>query len=150
MSPSAFFPNSIFTNNFVGSAPPQKCELKALHKTSRTYSKHDLSPPDPKARRGGLAGTGYTIVGATLLTAGTAAYAKYDPQFRKWLTDNVPYSDDFLSFVYQENKSYSQSFGGLLDSTKAIVGLKQDKRAEIVEKPKRYQREYWGGALKTK
>lgn len=116
--------------------------MKTLHKTTRNYSKHDLSPPDPKGGRGGFAGTGYTIVGATLLTAGTAAYAKYDPQFRKWLSDNVPYSDDFVRFVFQENKSYSQSFGGLVDSTKAIVGLKPDKRGEIVEKPKSYQRKY--------
>lgn len=109
--------------------------MKRFHKTPRAHNKHDVSPSGSK----GSGFITYTLVGATLVTAGTAAYAKFDPAFRKWLADNVPYSDSGLRLVFQEDTSYSQSFIGILDSTKSLVGLKP----EIVEKPKSYQRKYF-------
>ena len=53
-------------------------------------------------------GTGfkYTVGTLTLGTFGTVAYAAYDKDFRKWLGENVPYTDDFLKVLLQEETSY--------------------------------------------
>lgn len=48
----------------------------------------------------------YYTLGAVLIgTGAVVVYAKHDDEFRKWLRDNVPGSDEFISFVTAEETS---------------------------------------------
>lgn len=81
----------------------------------------------------------------TLIAGGTVAYASYDPEFREWLGANVPYSDDFIKFVLQEDRSYFQSFIALLDAIKEsflhmIKSMFNSKQDKITHVPKEYIR----------
>ncbi|XP_073971410.1 inner membrane mitochondrial protein mitofilin isoform X1 [Rhodnius prolixus] len=49
----------------------------------------------------------YYSLGAVVLgTGAVVAYAKHDPEFRAWLSDNVPGSDGFIAFVTAEETSH--------------------------------------------
>lgn len=119
-----------------------------------TKKENDLCPPDkPQKVRSKSGGSGllYTIGAFTLVGGGTIAYANYDPNFRSWLGENVPYSEGVLKFILQEEKTYwesvtsafddmKDSFLGLFSSEpskKKIVGVEQ-----IEEVPKDYKRKY--------
>nr|CAD7408530.1 unnamed protein product [Timema poppensis] len=73
-----------------------------------------------KKNTGGGGGTGfvYTIGTLTLIFGGGIAYAKYDPDFREWLGENVPYSDEFFKSIFQEEQSYQLQLESLLKSIK--------------------------------
>ncbi|XP_075986439.1 MICOS complex subunit Mic60-like isoform X2 [Anticarsia gemmatalis] len=45
-------------------------------------------------------------VGATVLTGAAVVYAKNSPDTRNWLESNVPWANDFVALVYQENTTY--------------------------------------------
>ncbi|CAG9569441.1 unnamed protein product [Danaus chrysippus] len=64
----------------------------------------DTCPPPkdkPKSRKL-LWGT----VGATMLTGAAIVYAKSSPEARNWLESNVPWANDLVALVYQENTTY--------------------------------------------
>lgn len=86
-----------------------------LSKTIRHYSKtkHDICPPpESKLPRQGT-GTIYTVGIVALLGGGTIAFAKYDPEFRKWLTGVAPATNGLLKFLFQEEMSYYASMTSL-------------------------------------
>uniref|UniRef100_A0A1B6E8T4 MICOS complex subunit MIC60 n=1 Tax=Clastoptera arizonana TaxID=38151 RepID=A0A1B6E8T4_9HEMI len=71
-----------------------------------TGSSHDLKPyPPTKSKKKYVYALGVLLAGAT----GTVTYAKYDPEFRKNLTENVPGTDKIIKFAFQEEKSYSEN-----------------------------------------
>lgn len=104
-------------------------------------------PGEPVKSKGGGKGLLYAI-GALTLVGGGIAYAKYDPDFRQWLATNVPYSDDALKFLLQEEKTYWERIASALEELKfSILGLFQDTSdmrktgiEQIEEVPKDYKR----------
>ncbi|KAF5306466.1 hypothetical protein FQR65_LT18569 [Abscondita terminalis] len=103
----------------------------------RYASKPAVCPP-PKSKNYGAY---YTLGLLTIVGGGTIGYAKYDPDFREWLCENVPYMDGFLAFLFQEEKTYLQSFTTSLDSLKEKVSgmlFTHTKQKDLVEKPKNY------------
>ena len=99
-----------------------KISTKIIRKTNTQYprcfrqyryssNKSNLIPPKKKHTSGTL----YTIGFVTLAGGGTIAYAKYDPHFRAWLNENVPYSDGIIKFICQEDQAYLESIKALLD-----------------------------------
>nr|CAD7440012.1 unnamed protein product [Timema bartmani] len=90
---------------------------------ARYYTSGSSCPPSGKSGKqntGGGGGTGfvYTIGTLTLIFGGGIAYAKYDPDFREWLGENVPYSDEFFKSIFQEEQSYQLQLENLLKSIK--------------------------------
>ena len=51
----------------------------------------------------------YTLGLIVLGTGAVVVYAKQDPDFRSWLDQNVPGSDRFINFVFQEDDNYLDS-----------------------------------------
>lgn len=119
-----------------------------------TKKENDLCPPDKPQRvrsKSGGSGLLYTIGAFTLVGGGTIAYANYDPNFRSWLGENVPYSDGVLKFILQEEKTYWENVTSAFDDMKdSFVGLfsgESSKRKkvgveQIEEVPKDYKRKY--------
>lgn len=128
----------------------QNCRygINRLNCNIRHYSNNPSNPvcPPPKPKKNASTGTFYTISALTLLGAGTIGYAKYDPDFRKFVGDNVPYADGFFKFVFQEEQSFLDSIMGSADKFKdSIIGSSQpDKknRQAIKEKESNYERMY--------
>nr|CAD7394450.1 unnamed protein product [Timema cristinae] len=90
---------------------------------AKYYTSGSSCPPSGKSGKkstGGGGGTGfvYTIGTLTLIFGGGIAYAKYDPDFREWLGENVPYSDEFFKSIFQEEQSYQLQLENLLKSIK--------------------------------
>lgn len=123
-----------------------------FYRTVRYYSKkeNDLCPPTEPTKSKGGRGLLYTIGAFTLVGGATVAYAKYDPEFRNWLTATVPYSDSALKFILQEEKTYWETVVSALEELKySILGLFQDSEEirksrssieQIEEVPKDYKR----------
>ncbi|XP_028130675.1 MICOS complex subunit Mic60 isoform X4 [Diabrotica virgifera virgifera] len=78
---------------------------------------------------GGGGGKGFFLTVGALITAGgaTLAYAKYDPDFRKTLVGFVPFTDDVIKTIWQEDNLYSSNSNILSSyyesSKKAIFDL---------------------------
>lgn len=112
-----------------------------LFKSVRHYSeKGKICPPPHKKPTSGAI---YTVGFVTIVGGGTIGYAKYDPKFREWLDENVPYSDGFIKFLFQEERSYLDSFIALLDVIKEsalgiLFGASLGKKKDLPEKPKDY------------
>ena len=61
----------------------------------------------------------YFALGALLVGTGAmVAYAKYDEDFRSWLTDNSPLADQFVSFITAEEVSQVEFIMKLLSDFK--------------------------------
>ncbi|KAF5284305.1 hypothetical protein FQA39_LY04598 [Lamprigera yunnana] len=73
---------------------------------------------------------------------GTIGFAKYNPDFREWLNDKVPYTDDFLKFLFQEECSYFESFVALLnklrENVSSLVLSSPKKGKDVSLEPKKY------------
>jgi hypothetical protein len=52
-------------------------------------------------------------------TVATFAYAAYDKDFRRWLGGTVPYSEEFLKVVLQEEGSYLEQFQAVYERLKS-------------------------------
>ncbi|KAL4708602.1 hypothetical protein ACJJTC_014210 [Scirpophaga incertulas] len=81
------------------------CAALIVMRAPRRFSQHDNtsrpSPAQPKSRKL-LWGT----IGATVLTGAAVVYAKSSPDARNWLESNIPWANDFVALVYQENTTY--------------------------------------------
>lgn len=114
----------------------------------RYYSKEQqrselCPPPPPKKTRTGTALT----FGALALAGGAIiGYAKYDPDFRCHLVEYVPFTDDVIKFVFQEEKTYYESLQDLYAGWRQALFPEQEeqrkkkKRKVITETDKDYKR----------
>lgn len=57
-----------------------------------------------------------TFTAIAVVAGGTLSYAKYDPAFREWLNNQVPYSSDAINILFQEDKSISERLDQYLES----------------------------------
>jgi len=111
----------------------------SLRNCIRYYTSKPICPPGGPQKPKPKTGNKILTIGAiSLIGGGTLAYARTDPDFRQWLNDNVPYSDEFIKLIFQEEKSYVDSFRALLDAIKASVlniffGEKHSKKARDIE-----------------
>lgn len=118
----------------------------------RQYSKDkdkDICPPQHPKSSGGT-GTIYTIGALALLSGGTIGFAKYNPDFRDWLKEQAPFTDNVIKFIFQEEKSFYQSLMTSLDGMKnsllTIISVdKYISKEEIKEEKKEYYRKYMSG-----
>lgn len=62
----------------------------------------------------------YTIGTLAAATVATVAYAAYDKDFRRWLGNNVPYSEEFLKVVLQEQTAYLERLQATYESLKSV------------------------------
>ncbi|PSN32294.1 MICOS complex subunit Mic60 [Blattella germanica] len=116
------------------------------HNPSRLYlaPRNYANSSDPsKGRSKGGTGFKYTVGTLTVATAATVAYAAYDKDFRKWLGDNVPYSEEFLKVLLQEDTTYLGQLQSYYEKVKSSIydGLfgspsKIDHKSEQQEKVK--------------
>jgi len=53
-------------------------------------------------------------------TVATFAYAAYDRDFRRWMGDNVPYTEEFLKVVLQEQTTYLEQLQAMYESLKSV------------------------------
>jgi hypothetical protein len=65
-------------------------------------------------------GLKYTVGTLVAATAATFAYAAYDKEFRTWLGNNVPYSEEFLKVVLQEQTTYLERLQAVYESLKSM------------------------------
>ncbi|KDR13531.1 MICOS complex subunit Mic60 [Zootermopsis nevadensis] len=90
-------------------------------------------PESNKSRSG--TGFKYTVGTLTVATVATFAYAAYDKDFRRWLGGNVPYSEEFLKVLLQEEGTYLEQFQAVYERLKSTIyeslfGKKEEKRVE--------------------
>ncbi|XP_066999277.2 MICOS complex subunit Mic60 [Anabrus simplex] len=90
---------------------------------------------------GGATGFYYTVGTLTFITGATVAYAKYDPDFRGWLAMEAPWTDDALSFIYQEEKTWMEHLNDVKKKIKSsawkiIFGKDAASRYEKSEQKK--------------
>ncbi|XP_017777213.1 PREDICTED: MICOS complex subunit Mic60 [Nicrophorus vespilloides] len=107
-----------------------------LYRTIRHYSKkgeNELCPPTPPKSGGGSL---YMIGALTVVTGATLGYAKYDPDFRDWLKERVPFTDDLIRFVAQEDGTWADQLSKLMSKFSAKPPLRLP--AVIEEKKKDY------------
>ncbi|KAG6464594.1 hypothetical protein O3G_MSEX014622 [Manduca sexta] len=79
--------------------------LIVMRSPRRQYAQQDdkcATPPRPPKSRKLL----WSAVGATVLTGAAVVYAKSSPEARNWLESNIPWANDFVALVYQENTTY--------------------------------------------
>lgn len=89
-----------------------------------------------KSKSSGGGGLFYTVGAVTLIGGATLAYAKYDPDFRKTLTDYAPVTDSIIKVLWQEEDTLaniSKYFNDLSNSILSTVGL-GDKKSSIEPK----------------
>jgi hypothetical protein len=55
----------------------------------------------------------------TVATVATVAYAAYDKDFRKWLGANVPYSEELLKVMLQEEGTYLEQLQTVYERLKS-------------------------------
>jgi hypothetical protein len=69
-----------------------------------------------------FSGTGFKYAVGTLAaaTVATFAYAAYDKDFRRWLGNNVPYSEEYLKVVLQEQTTYLERLQAVYESLKSV------------------------------
>ncbi|XP_063237803.1 MICOS complex subunit Mic60 isoform X2 [Bacillus rossius redtenbacheri] len=114
--------------------------LSRLHLCLRYHTKNYTTgslPPNRPSRVGRV--LLYTVGTITLGVGGTVAYANYDPKFRKWLGQNVPYTDEFLKTVLQEEGNYWEQLLGQFDSFQTWVKMLifgEEPEGKSIQKPK--------------
>ncbi|XP_059050550.1 MICOS complex subunit Mic60-like [Achroia grisella] len=116
------------------------CAALVVMRAPRRHVQSDNSCPTPKAppkSRKLLWGT----IGATVLTGAAVVYAKSTPEARNWLESNVPWANDFVALVYQENTTYwkfsvnqfnkiSSSLGGFIFGKEGVAPLDVKQRTK--------------------
>ncbi|XP_034240512.1 MICOS complex subunit Mic60-like isoform X1 [Thrips palmi] len=100
--------------------------FKPTNVTSRLASQY---PPQPKKSRIGL----YTFGTVLLASGGALLYAKYDEDFRKQVVEVVPYADDGIKLIFQEEKAITESISTALGITPDAA---TDQRAPEVKSEK--------------
>ncbi|KAB0794847.1 hypothetical protein PPYR_11686 [Photinus pyralis] len=134
----------IFVTKISANSLRKKANLhypQSLRQHRFASDKTNVCPPPKKKHNSGAF---YTVGFFTLIGGGTIAYAKYDPNFRQWLGANVPLTDGFIKFLFQEERTYLESFTDALDSIKGsvlgvFVGAKKTKvSSDIPVTPKDY------------
>ena len=53
-------------------------------------------------------------------TVATFAYVAYDGDFRRWVGENVPYTEEFLKVVLQEKTTYLEELQAMYESLKSV------------------------------
>lgn len=103
-----------------------------LHLVPRYYGN---KYPEPTKSKIGTAFK-YTVGTLTVATVSTFAYAAYDKDFRRLLGDNVPYSEEFLRIVLQEETTYLKQLQSVYESLKSTIydSLFEKKEEKTVEK----------------
>ncbi|KAE8740089.1 hypothetical protein FOCC_FOCC014414, partial [Frankliniella occidentalis] len=81
--------------------------FKPNNVTQRLASQY---PPKQKKSRLGL----YTFGTILLASGGAVVYAKYDDDFRKQVADYVPYADDGIKIIFQEEKTITDTLSSAL------------------------------------
>jgi hypothetical protein len=117
-----------------------------LYKSVRCYAKDICPPPAPKKKHRG-SGAIYTLGALALVGGATIGYAKYDPEFRKTLVEYVPYTDNVIRFVFQEDQSLLDSLSNVYeDVKKSLSGLvgqvgqeAKKKKDAIIKEQKQYK-----------
>lgn len=61
---------------------------------------------------------GFYIAATVLLFGGVLGYAKYDEDFRNTLEETIPGSDNFISIIFQEKKSFLDYISDALNAIK--------------------------------
>ncbi|VVC90270.1 unnamed protein product [Leptidea sinapis] len=77
------------------------CSLIVLRSPRRRYAS-DQGRDQPAKPRKLLWGA----IGATIVTGSAVVYLKNNPEARNWLESNVPWANDLVALVYQENTTY--------------------------------------------
>ncbi|GJQ76018.1 hypothetical protein Trydic_g18071 [Trypoxylus dichotomus] len=120
-----------------------------LYRTIRYYSREqqrsELCPPPPPKKTN--TGTTLTFGALTLMGGAIIGYAKYDPDFRCHLVEFVPFTDDVIKFVFQEDKTYFETVSDWYHSLKLAIfdekeeedRRKKKKRKVITEAPEDYK-----------
>ncbi|CAH1641534.1 unnamed protein product [Spodoptera littoralis] len=75
--------------------------MRAPHRQYATKDKCDAAPKRPKSTK-----LFWGAIGATVLTGASIVYAKNSPDARNWLESNIPWANDVVALVYQENTTY--------------------------------------------
>ncbi|XP_075232277.1 inner membrane mitochondrial protein mitofilin isoform X2 [Lycorma delicatula] len=91
------------------------CLLNSQHKRFQHKSIQEECEPKKKSKKG------FYVAAAVLLVGGVLSYAKYDEDFRKSLEDTVPGTDSFISFIFQEKKSFLSYISDALNAVKDSV-----------------------------
>lgn len=91
--------------------------------------------PSPPTKSSG-SGVLYTFGAIALVGSATLGYAKYDPEFRKSLVEYVPFTDNIIKFIFQEDAS---TFSGLYEDLKkswfgSSIGEEQKSQKKPVVK----------------
>ncbi|XP_008198305.1 MICOS complex subunit Mic60 isoform X2 [Tribolium castaneum] len=141
----------------VGRFPSKNLQTKSrrilefkLYKSVRCYSKDVCPPPPPKRKDKSSSGALYTLGALALVGGATIGYAKYDPDFRKTLGEYVPWTDDVIKFVFQEEHSLLDSASGVYeDVKKSVSGLLTQEQRKKKEDVKLEQKQYKGGEAKV-
>jgi len=102
-----------------------------LYLVPRYYANKYTEPSKSKV------GTGFKYSVGTLAAAmvATFAYTAYDRDFRRWMGDNVPYIDEFLKVVLQEQTTFLEQLQAMYESLRSMVydnlfGKKEEKKEE--------------------
>lgn len=86
--------------------------LRSPHRRYATQEKCDAVPKRPKSTK-----LFWGAIGATVLTGASIAYAKHSPDARNWLESNIPWANDVVALVYQENTTYWKAIGNQFNRT---------------------------------
>ncbi|KRT79302.1 hypothetical protein AMK59_8514 [Oryctes borbonicus] len=118
-----------------------------LYRTIRYYSKEqqrsELCPPPPPKKT--HTGTALTFGALALAGGAIIGYAKYDPDFRCHLVEFVPFTDDVIKFVFQEDRTYAENLSDWYASLKhAIYSEEEDdhkkkKKRKVTETDEDYK-----------
>ncbi|CAH0697138.1 unnamed protein product [Spodoptera exigua] len=90
--------------------------MRSPHRRYATQDKCEAAPQRPKSRK-----LFWGAVGATVLTGAAVVYAKSSPDARNWLESNVPWANDFVALVYQENTTYWKAAANQFNRTTSYL-----------------------------
>ncbi|XP_022918514.1 MICOS complex subunit Mic60 isoform X1 [Onthophagus taurus] len=112
-----------------------------IYKNVRCYSKEnqrsELCPPPPPPK-GPSTGIGMTIGVLALAGGAVIGYAKYDPDFRTILTEYVPFTDEVIKVVFQEEKTFMEYIREIFDSLTGSGDGAHSHHQPVKEVPKDY------------
>ncbi|XP_072932362.1 uncharacterized protein Mitofilin [Epargyreus clarus] len=77
--------------------------LIVMRAPRRRYAQESCPPPRPAVKSRKLL---WGTIGATVLTGAAVVYAKNTPEARNFLESNVPWANNFIALIYQENTTY--------------------------------------------
>ncbi|XP_023947251.2 MICOS complex subunit Mic60 isoform X2 [Bicyclus anynana] len=95
-------PNLVLVRKQIGDG--SCAALIVMRSPHRQYAQQERRPPSEKRPKSKKFFWG--TVGATVLTGAAVVYAKSSPEARNFLESHVPWANDFVALVYQENTTY--------------------------------------------